>query len=121
MIYSGTKDGINFGFYLEREGLKKVVELTEERHKAIFYQQSKGKVITWDNDGKIIIKDPPAPTKKELNQPKIESLKERLKATDYIVVKIAEGVATKESYKKELAERSELREKIRALADEDSA
>ena len=45
----------------------------------------------------------------------IESYKEELKKYDYIGVKIAMGVATKEEYEKEIAYTEELREKIREL------
>lgn len=45
----------------------------------------------------------------------IESYKEELKKYDYIGVKIAMGVATKEEYAKEIAYTEELREKIREL------
>lgn len=45
----------------------------------------------------------------------VESYKEELKKYDYIGVKIAMGVATKEEYEKEIAYTEELREKIREL------
>lgn len=48
----------------------------------------------------------------------IEALKEELSTYDYIGVKIAMGVATKEEYSKEIAYTEELRKKIRELENE---
>lgn len=45
----------------------------------------------------------------------IEVCKQRLAQTDYAVVKIAEGVATREDYAELLAERKAVRERIGAL------
>ena len=45
----------------------------------------------------------------------IEACKQRLAQTDYAVVKIAEGVATREDYAELLAERKSVRERIGAL------
>ena len=47
----------------------------------------------------------------------IEALKQELSTYDYIGVKIAMGVATKEEYAKEIAYTEELREKIRELEE----
>lgn len=44
--------------------------------------------------------------------------KEELYETDYVTIKIAEGVATKEDYEDVLKEREELREEIRKLQKE---
>lgn len=46
---------------------------------------------------------------------KIELLKNKLLASDYVVIKIAEGVATKEEYADIIAKRSEWREEINNL------
>lgn len=51
------------------------------------------------------------PTKED----QIATLKQRLSDTDYCVIKIAEGVATKEEYADILAERAELRKQINEL------
>ena len=45
----------------------------------------------------------------------IEACKQRLAETDYVVIKIAEGAATREEYADIIKERKELREKIREL------
>lgn len=48
----------------------------------------------------------------------IEALKEELSTYDYIGVKIAMGVATKEEYSKEIEYTESLRQKIRILENE---
>lgn len=48
-------------------------------------------------------------------QAEIQMLKQELANYDYIGVKIAMGVATKDDYKKQIAHTEELRAKIRAL------
>ena len=47
-MYSGTKDGKTYGFYLEPAGLKNAVKLTDAEHMALIDGQAAGKVITWD-------------------------------------------------------------------------
>lgn len=47
----------------------------------------------------------------------IEFLKEQLLRTDYVVIKIAEGVATKEEYKDAIEERQKIREKIKQITN----
>jgi hypothetical protein len=53
----------------------------------------------------------------ELEQ-NIHEDKKELEDTDYVTIKIAEGVATKEEYEAVLKEREELREEIRRLQKE---
>lgn len=50
-----------------------------------------------------------------MNQIKIEELKKNLSNTDYVVIKIMEGVATEEEYKEVLAKRKEIRSEINRL------
>lgn len=45
----------------------------------------------------------------------IKACKQRLAETDYVVIKIAEGAATREEYADIIKERKELREKISEL------
>ena len=40
MIYVGTKDGKTYGFYLEKDGLQNVVELTGNEHMALMDAQA---------------------------------------------------------------------------------
>lgn len=51
MVYSGTKDGTNYGFYLEKEGLTVYKEIDDAEHLRLFDEQAKGKVIKWHEDG----------------------------------------------------------------------
>ena len=57
----------------------------------------------------------PEPTEIELKQYKINELKSNLYVTDYVVIKIAEGVATKEEYAEVIANRAEWRAEINQL------
>lgn len=67
MIYAGTKNGIDYGFYLENEGLQNVFELTDEEHTDLLEGQSTGgKIIVFHSDKKPTLEDPPAPTPEEL-------------------------------------------------------
>lgn len=54
-------------------------------------------------------------TQKELNEMEIDELKQELSTYNYIGVKIAMGVATKEEYADKIAYTEELRAKIRVL------
>lgn len=47
----------------------------------------------------------------------ISELKAKLKATDYIAAKIAEGAATREEYSEQIALRAKCRERINELED----
>lgn len=63
MIYSGTKDGENYGFFLEKNGLQNITELSDSEHIALIDGQSGGKVIKWeapDYKPKLCESDPPS-------------------------------------------------------------
>jgi len=66
MIFAGTKDGKDYGFYLERDGLKDVVELTDEEHMALMDAQAEGKVIVFHKGAKPTLQDPPPPSDDDL-------------------------------------------------------
>ena len=66
MIYAGTKDGKAYGFYLEKEGLKSYVELTDEEHMALMDAQAEGKVIVFHEGAKPTLQDPPPPSDADL-------------------------------------------------------
>lgn len=53
-------------------------------------------------------------------QAEIDECKQRLAQTDYVIIKIAEGVATKDEYAEIIAERAALRERINSLLAEDT-
>ena len=57
----------------------------------------------------------PEPTPEEKRQEEISDLKGYLQHTDYVVLKIAEGVATPEQYAETLQKRQEARERLREL------
>lgn len=60
----------------------------------------------------------PEPTEEETKQARINELKQLLADTDYVVIKIAEGSATKEEYTDVIEQRKAWREEIRELENE---
>ena len=71
--------------------------------------------VQYSNDGSVWVEpEPYEPTPED----KINSLKRELEKYDYIGVKIAMGVATKEEYAKEIAYTETIREQIRQLESE---
>lgn len=66
MIYAGTKDGKDYGFYLEKEGLKSYVELTDAEHMALIDAQSAGKQIVFHANSKPTLQDPPPPSDSDI-------------------------------------------------------
>lgn len=58
------------------------------------------------------------PTEEEIKAARIAKLKANLSATDYVVIKIAEGVATKKEYADVIAQRQAWREEINQLEGE---
>ena len=76
-MLAGTKDGENWGFYFDdqKDSLKKYFELTREEHMALMDGQSTGKVITFHDDKKPTLEDPPPPTEAEKARWRISELK----------------------------------------------
>ena len=66
MIFAGTKDGKTYGFYLENEGLKSYVELTDDEHMALMDGQAEGKEIVFHDGAKPTLQDPPPPSDADL-------------------------------------------------------
>lgn len=60
----------------------------------------------------------PEPTEEELKQARILELKTKLAETDYVVIKIAEGEASKMDYVDVIVNRRAWREEIRELEEE---
>lgn len=58
---------------------------------------------------------PPEPTSDQVKAQTIYRLKMQLSATDYAVIKIAEGAATAEEYAELIAQRQQWRQEINAL------
>lgn len=85
-------------------------------------------VAEWCNQGQeyTIVSDEqyykveklPEPTEDELRQRRIDALKSFLSATDYAVIKIAEGSATVEQYADVIEQRRSWRAEINQLEDE---
>lgn len=116
-MLAGTKDGENWGFYFDdqKDSLKKYFELTREEHNTLMEGQSKGKVITFHDDKKPTLEEPPPPTEAEVAERKIRELKAYLSETDYVAIKIAEGEASAEEYADVLAKRKAARKEINEL------
>jgi hypothetical protein len=57
----------------------------------------------------------PEPTEEDIKQARIAELKQLLADTDYVVIKIAEGSATKEDYADVIEQRKAWRNEIREL------
>lgn len=85
-------------------------------------------VAQWCNEsGQYMIEDDgtyynvvkiPEPTEEEIKAARIAELKANLSATDYVVIKIAEGAATTEEYTDIIAQRAQWRIEIRELEGE---
>lgn len=116
----GTTDGINYGFYLEDsiEKLKEYIEISDELHTKLIDGQAYGKRIVFHGvESEPTLEDPLPPTESELAEQEIQELKQYLFETDYIVAKLAEGVATKEDYAEELQKRADARSRINELEE----
>jgi len=70
--------------------------------------------------GKIVIDkaEEEKQNKRFFDRSEINDLKHKLLMTDYIIIKIAEGVATAEEYADTIAERAKWRERINAIQKE---
>ncbi len=117
-MLAGTRDGENWGFYFDdqKDSLKKYFELTREEHMALMDGQITGKVITFHDDGKPTLEDPPPPTEAERTRWRISELKSYLSKTDYVAIKIAEGAADTAEYADVLEKRKAARKEINELA-----
>lgn len=116
-MLAGTKDGKNWGFYFgdQKESLKKYFELTDDEHTALMRGQCQGKVIVFHDDKKPTLEDPPPPTESEVATSRIRELKTFLRETDYVAIKIAEGVADSSEYEETLEKRRDTRAEINEL------
>ena len=95
---------------------------SEADEKAEEYSQ----VAKWCNENGYTIEDDgtyykvvknPEPTEEDIKQARINELKQLLADTDYVVIKIAEGSATKEDYADVIEQRKAWREEIRVSED----
>ena len=115
MVYAGY-DGEVWGFFLENKGnLQYVFELTDKEHMDLMDGQAYGKVITFHEDKKPTLEDPPPPTEKELAEQKIRELEQYLKDTDWYAIRFAdEGKKIPSDIKQK---RMEAREEISKLRE----
>lgn len=132
VIYSGTKNGKEFGFYLAEKGdipkeLQKVRELTLAEHGALTLSCPEGKRLTWnEKTGEPFLEDIPKPTAEEIAQETKEKRRQEiviaLQAIDTKTIRpqrsISVGTANSEDRikLKELEiEASKLRSELQAL------
>lgn len=114
MIYVGTVNGVDYGFYLSKENLVDYIEITNEEHSALIAGQEDGKEIVFHKGKKPTLEIPIISEASKMTQ-EIASLKHFLAATDYAVIKIMEGVTTKEQYQDVLEKRADARARINYL------
>lgn len=69
----------------------------------------------WEYEEIPPLPEPPEPTPEELKQQEIWDLKAKLAASDYAVIKIAEGAATKEEYADLIVQRQSWRARLNEL------
>lgn len=88
-------------------------------------QKEQSEVANWCNENQqyrisddeefIFVEKIPEPSAEELAEIEVARLKQYLADTDYVVIKIAEGEATREEYADILEERAKARIRIRQL------
>lgn len=116
MYYGQFSDG-TWGSDDEATRFVSFVEIsTSEWFNLLDKADSTGKIIGHDNKGYPILTDPPEPSAEEKARMRIDELKRYLSATDYVVIKIAEGVSSREEYKGILLDRQKARKEIQALS-----
>ena len=69
----------------------------------------------WEYEEIPPLPEPPEPTPEELKQQEIWDLKAKLATSDYAVIKIAEGAATKEEYADLIVQRQSWRARLNEL------
>lgn len=118
MYYGQFSDG-TWGSEDEATRFVSFVEIpTDEWFNLLDKADSTGKIIGHDEKGYPILTDPPEPSAEEKARLRIDELKRYLSSTDYVVIKIAEGVASREEYKEIFSKRQKAREEIKALSQE---
>lgn len=115
MKYFGTTNNKDYGFYLTKDDLLSYKIVSDEIWENCINQANKeNKAISCDKDGNPILVNRVISEEEKKNQ-ELDSLHSYLKNTDYVSVKIAEGVATKEEYVTILEKRAEARKRINEL------
>ncbi|GAB6392443.1 MAG: hypothetical protein MdMp014T_1816 [Treponematales bacterium] len=115
-IYLAKKPDGSVVFHTSLKALKDVdgldkpdLEVTEEEFSAA---GGIARVVK----GKIVLGKSAEDLEEEAKAAKVAFLKQQLADSDYIVVKIAEGIATKDDYAAKIAERQKWREEIASLS-----
>ena len=91
-------------------------ELNDEEYSNVVEWCNEGNEYTIEDKGEYyaVVKIP-EPTEEEIKQARIEELKTKLAETDYVVIKIAEGEATRDDYEEVLNQRQAWRAEINEL------
>lgn len=114
-IYGKSPFDGEYGFYLPDSGVDGVV-ISQEEHDKLLEENSNGKIIIPNENG-YPYASAYIPSDKEIKQAKIMQLKDNLSSTDYVVIKINEGVATIDEYSDILAKRKLWRAEINKLEE----
>lgn len=116
------KECVEFGKVSHESQTMRCIELRELFQKLVGKDQEHY-TVSFDENKDWLVEALPEKTQEELEeeqkQAKILDLKKKLAETDYVVTKIAEGVATKEDYADILTQREEWRKEIRELQGEE--
>ena len=100
------------GTDIDKKGL---IEVSDENKEML----RMGYPLLYDNGEITIDKEVmDARNKEDAIRIEMDNLRSQLSATDYVVIKIAEGVATAEEYADTIAERAKWRERINAIQKE---
>lgn len=99
--------------------LKSEADEKAEEYAAVAEWCNEGQEYHIEDTGEYyeVVKNP-EPTEEDIKQARINELKQLLADTDYVVIKIAEGSATKEDYADVIEQRKSWREEIRELENE---
>ena len=91
MFYYGTKNGTDYGAYLEPGALQTYVELNDNEWLSLVNRaNSEGKLIVTDENGYPVLTNPPEPSLKEQTETRIIQLENYLTSTDWYVVRYQE-------------------------------
>lgn len=118
-MYSGTKDGKNYGFFLDKNGLQNITELSDSEHMALIDGQSGGKVITWEApDYKPKLKEAPKPTQAEVAEQRKRAILSELADIDAKTTRPLRAVLSDTGTKEDKAKLAELEAHSRVLRTE---
>lgn len=93
MVFYGTKNGIDYGFYLDNEGFinDKYVEVDDGDHITIINRANNEQLqIVPDENGYPKLVAPPPPSEDELKEREINELQQYLLSTDWYAIRYAD-------------------------------